>query len=90
MPAVAIDVVVVAEELEFLRDATDMGIAAVEVELRWQGKNALLDCSQLAAGRVEYFKSVPPRKLAPDDIHSVACLIVDIVAIEPREKALLE
>ena len=80
----------VAEQPEFLRDAADMGSAAVEVKLRRQGENALLDRSQLAAGRVENFKTMPPRKLAPDDIHSVACLIVDIVAVEPGKKALFK
>ena len=78
------------EKGKFLADTAVIQLADVELKLREEGQHPLLHRSDVIAHGVQNVQAVPPGELALDRKDGVAVLIVDIVAVEPGKKALLE
>ena len=78
------------EERELLADAAVILLADVKLKLGQKRQHALLYSADVLARSVQNMQAMPPGELALDRKDGVAVLVVDIVAVEPGKKALLE
>ena len=90
LPVAALEREARGKECEFLADAAVILLADVKLKLGKKGQHPLLHGADVLARGIQDMQAMPPGELALDRKDGVAVLIVDIVAIEPRKKALLE
>lgn len=82
MPAVAFYVVFRLKKCKFAADATDILVFKIHLEFRHEREDAFFYRAGLFTVSVKNFQAVSPGELPFDDIHRVAVLIVNIVAVE--------
>ena len=78
------------EEGKLLADAAVILLADVKLEFGQEREHALLHGADVLARRIQDVQAVTPGELSLDRKGNAAVLMIDIVAVEPREKALLE
>ena len=71
------------QEREFFAQTSDITAIFINFEFRKEGKNFLNNHSYFISIGIINYKFMPPGQLAFYYINSVACLIIDIIAVKP-------
>ena len=92
LPAVKVYIKLLLEQSKALCYAADVFILAeIYLELRLKKReNALSHSADVLSVAVENMQDVPPAELSLDGEDGVSRLIVNIIAVKPREKSLLK
>ena len=90
LPAVAVNVESRSEEGKRLLDTADVHVVFVQLEFGQQRQHPLLHGADVVSGGVKDVEAMAPREFALHGVDRVPFLVINVIAVEPREKPLLE
>ena len=90
LPAVAVNIEFRGEKGKRLLDTADILIVFVQLEFGQQRQHPLLHGADVVPGGVKDVEAMATGELALHGVDRLPRLVINIIAVEPREKPLLE
>ena len=90
LPAVAVNVEFRGKKSKCLLDTADIFIIFVQLEFGQQRQHPLLHRADVVPGGVKDVEAMAPGEFALHGVDRLPRLVINVIAVEPREKPLLE